>query len=225
MGEALFAMGKLDEALSNVKTGIDIIERSGQTIPSEPPSLELALTVKISARAYELLGWVFYERDELEKADEAFGQAAELAGQAVISLGTDQGSKQREESFVVYRDQLTVKRGLVLLALGKPQEANRCLTGRGALGIWVAAKGLAPPKKREAQVIAVLDGSPAQKAGLKPGDLIVGAVGEGEEDWYPRCFPSHHAGLENVTSGKQVTLSLRRGLRTEEQVVHLDISR
>lgn len=82
------------------------------------------------------------------------------------------------------------------------------LTPRGVTRYDVGYAGLAPPVP--AEVPSVLPGSPAEQAGLKPGDRILSVDGH----------PVHHfydlIKLIGSRAGQLVTLEIRRGTKTLE---------
>ena len=102
---------------------------------------------------------------------------------------------------------LTVERGGQALSLTlKPQRS----TGYDPIGdkkeTWDL--GVGDARAVPAKVGEIVPGMPAEKAGLKPGDLVVGVMGQPVGSW------QEMAGIINKRAGQATTLSIRRGADT-----------
>jgi len=99
---------------------------------------------------------------------------------------------------------LTVERGGQALSLTlKPQRA----TGYDPIGdrkeTWDL--GVGDASAVPAKIGEIVPGMPAEKAGLKPGDLVVSVMGQPVGSW------QEMAGIINKRAGQATTLSIRRG--------------
>lgn len=80
------------------------------------------------------------------------------------------------------------------------------LTPKSETSYDLGYAGLAPPVP--ARVPSVIPGSPAEKAGLKPGDVILAVNGEPVKHFYDVMR------MVRPRAGQQITLTVRRGNRT-----------
>jgi len=102
---------------------------------------------------------------------------------------------------------LTVQRGTQSLQVTlSPKRATRY----DALGDTEEAwdLGVGDARTVPARVGEVIPGMPAEKAGIKPGDLVVGVMGQPVTSW------QEMAGIVNKRAGQPTALSIRRGGET-----------
>jgi S1-C subfamily serine protease len=92
--------------------------------------------------------------------------------------------------------------------------------GVHALQVTPAAKEKGVTVDQGAVVADVMHNSPAEKAGLKPGDVIVAVDGKAIADPVQLREAIHQAGV-----GKKVTLKIARGKETKELTAELEESR
>ena len=127
-------------------------------------------------------------------------EAGVKAGDVVLSVGGKNVRTWRDLDMATLG---SPGRALVIRFRRDGQEHEVTLTPRTVSRYDVGYAGLAPPIPAEVQ--AVMSGSPAEKAGLRPGDRILAVNGEKVRHFYDVMR------LVSPSAGRELTLTIERG--------------
>ena len=128
----------------------------------------------------------------------------------VIGINTAIRSDAQNIGFAMSIDELTLRLGKLL----RPRSLRQIGAGFG-----VALRRRDNQQELDVQVVQVLAGSPAQKAGIKPGDIVVGMAGT-----KIRSLADYYLAWQTAKVGRPISLDLSRSGSTQPNYMTVQLA-